>query len=176
LEPGRQVVLVQRPHDPARPTPSLQRNVPTLVDAGLHVSSEPFEVSGQLAVAWLVNVAPNADPDVLRRLRIHLFRLHAERECLSRILRHLLVEKLSIERGAAASEALQAYFATAGRLLNRETFYGLAQDEIRGAAYEGLELVATGEREDLLARLERARRSVRQKIEQATEPIEYFPT
>jgi hypothetical protein len=156
--------------------PSLQRYVPPLEDAGLHASSETFDVSGQYAVVWLVNVAPNADPDVLRRLRIHLFRLHAERECLSRVLRHLLVGKLSIERGTAASEALQAYLAAAGHLLNRETFYGLAQDQILAAAYDGLEVVATGEREDLLARLERARRSVRQKIEQATEPVEYFPT
>jgi hypothetical protein len=176
VEAGRPIVLIERDHERGDEPPALERRVPALAEDGLFVSSEPFDAGGRPAVAWLINKTPSADGDALRRLRIHLFRLHAERECLGRILREIRLGRLAVERDAPASESLQLYLAGAAGILNRDMLFGRSQDQLLAAAYDGLELVAAGERDDLHVRIEQARRTIRDKIEQVIQPVEYFPT
>jgi len=65
---------------------------------------------------WLVGVQWKiADHDILRRLRLNLFRLHAERQGISEILRLIQQGKVVIARSARPSEQLQEYLDAAVR-------------------------------------------------------------
>jgi len=103
---------------------------------------------------WLVGVQWKiADHDILRRLRLNLFRLHAERQGISEILRLIQQGKVVIARSARPSEQLQEYLDAAVRFLSRQTRDNLPQSDILKASEEAEDFAQPGQREKLLANL-----------------------
>jgi hypothetical protein len=88
--------------------------------------------------AWLLRRTIESDRDALRRIRMHLMRLHAELECAIQVLRLAQDEdgsaKVSPPRDTQEAAALRSYLERLQRLLRKETVYGHPQDPILEAA------------------------------------------
>jgi hypothetical protein len=112
-----------------------------------------------------------SDKDLLRRLRLHLFRLHAERENLKQTLRLIIRDKIKQKKRTESSDRLQKYLRDSMRLLCREYFYGLPQSEILKMAYELDDIVNFGQRATLLNKLSDIRKNIFNCITKITDPI-----
>lgn len=167
LRPGRPLLLLE--YDPSLEamSPPPGRIVPILWDEGIDVSYRLLEANANYAGAWFV-AANRANCDAVRRLRIHLFRLHAERECLKQVLLAITRDVIRVERGTAESETLQDYLNSAFTLIFEPSF-GIPSGEIFKAAYETDQLIAEGERASLLERLNQVRGNIRRKVAERTE-------
>jgi hypothetical protein len=119
----------------------------------------------RLINVWVMGVARHAAPDEVRTLRIHLFRLHAEREVLRQTLRLLAQGKLTVERGTDGSDRLQRYLTQAVQALRKDVRYGVQQSEILRVAYGYDELVGEGDLPSLQQSLSDARRNVSRLVE-----------
>ena len=147
--------------------------------AGLPQLSKPVEVEGlsrlqlshaaiwrhdRLVSIWFVEVSQNIDLDVARRLRICLLRLHAERQCLKLILRHITQGRIPIERGTEAGDRLQRYLSKSFSVFFAKQRFGIAQSEILASAYSYDALVSQDEGDALANQLRHVRRSVSMKV------------
>ena len=104
-----------------------------------------FETSNQRCSAWTLQT-DDSRIDQLRRLRLHVSRLHAELECLRVVLTHLTEsDRLQLSRNAIGTEALQSYLNKAIRLLRRPRRAGWSQGEIMEAARQAVEARLEGE-------------------------------
>ncbi|MER5549727.1 hypothetical protein ABT072_46895 [Streptomyces sp. NPDC002589] len=103
-------------------------------------------------------------------MRIDLSRLHTERESMRKVLGHLGSNKISLRRGAAASDKLQRYLADVSDVFFAEARYGFDNSEILQLAYGLDDLVTEGDRPGLERALSGARRSVQQKVGQVSAP------
>jgi hypothetical protein len=119
----------------------------------------------RLINVWAMGVGRNAAPNDLRSLRIHLFRLHAEREILRQTLRLLAQGKLTVERGTDASDRLQRFLTQAVQALRKDVRYDVQQSEILHIAYGYDDLVAEGDVPSLQQSLSDARRHVSRLVE-----------
>src|SRR6185437_6161545 len=87
---------------------------------------------GKQIGVWLLGYA-NADKsirDLLRRLRLSLFRLHAERETMARVFRLVGRKKIETKRGTPQTDQLQTYISNAMRILSKQSYEGLPQSSI----------------------------------------------
>jgi hypothetical protein len=100
---------------------------------------------------------------------VHLFRLHSERQSLKQIFRLVVEKKIQVERGSTASETLQTYLRKVVGLLSSPLSNGFQQNQILDAVQEFEDIVAPGEREDLLAALESIRGNILRGISRITE-------
>ena len=82
------------------------------------------------AGAWFLRYDPGSELDRLRRLRIHLFRLHAEREALMTIVQELETGRLPYDPRSLASLSLKDRLGKALRRLDQPRRYGLDQTSI----------------------------------------------
>ena len=141
--------------------------VTALAERGIELAYHTIEPEKNLRISlWLVGVQSNKkDYDLLRRLRINLFRLHAEREGIAEVLRLILQDKLKIVRGTRPTENLQAYLDAAVRFLNRQTRDCLPQFDILRASEEAEDFAQPGQREKLLAKLHQIRGNLFRNVE-----------
>lgn len=116
---------------------------------------------------WLLGSGPESDVDRLRRLRIHLFRLHTDREGLKEVLRLIRSQRLTLPPGS--SDPFQKYLDEAIGLLERPQRYGLDQSALVDSARYLLDLIAPGEKATIRAQVQQARRTVVRKVERITE-------
>lgn len=86
---------------------------------------------------WIVLHEPGADPVALRNLRIHLWRLHNEREVLKSILAFCIEERLT----PAKSDTLRDYLARQSDRLRRGRTEGFMQRDLVNYAYQLDDLV-----------------------------------
>ncbi len=129
--------------------------------------------NGVTAPVWILPWHERGERDLIRRVRLHLFRLHAEREVLKWVLSAASQGRLANASSADGWDRLQRYLGTTLPLLERGTLYGIkAGEELRSALGLG-DLVNPGDRESLLARAEGMRQTVRRKVEEA--PAERHP-
>lgn len=121
---------------------------------------------------WFLCRREGADAAALRRLRIHLLRLHAEREALREVLAAVMVHKLDIAKDPVLSDAVQRYLNEAIRALDRPARHGVAQAEMID--------VARGVFADLFAgettSLDTMRRQIGQKIQSLVERAKALTT
>jgi V8-like Glu-specific endopeptidase len=137
-----------------------------LGDAGIDLAHTTVELEGGREVGvWLVGIRRDHDVERLRKLRIHLFRLHAERETVRMIAQLILGEKLD-----SSTDACQRYLRASFAALRSSNRFGNDQPELLQAAYEFEDLVNPGERATLLKALEDAqvRPQVRKMVEEGT--------
>lgn len=119
---------------------------------------------GVTVPVWLISEYEVEDQDQLRRLRLHLARLHAEREVFKWTLSCASQGKLAGPNSGPAWDRLQGYLNDTDRLLTRGSIFGFATPDLRTAL--GLEdLVNPGERESLLGQLRGMRGNVFRKVE-----------
>lgn len=126
---------------------------------------------------WLLGNARNEsyllsgkDKEILRRLRLNLFRIHAERESVKNVFRLITQGKIEIRRNTEPTERLQLYLDKITNILSKKTFDGLPQSAIVTTAYNAMDLVNDGERATLLTQLSDIRRNIFYKVEALTQP------
>jgi hypothetical protein len=129
-----------------------------------------FQYKGRPVGVWFLGWKPGAVSqatlDTIRHLRIHLFRLHAERQCLQQVLWAIAEKRIKITARTEASDALQRYLDESIKLLSRETFAGLPQGDIQ-TAQQLDDLVNPDQRPELLAQLKDVRRTLFEKLARA---------
>lgn len=164
------VVAVYRPEELVE-VPRGAKEVP--IDAQGHRAWNLLVGRNGITVpTWLIREDQVRDRDHLRRIRLHLFRLHAEREVFRWTLTCASDGKLAGADSPEPWDRLQAYLNETDRLLSRGSVYGIGTAELKTAL--GLEdLVNPGERESLLVRLRGMRGNVYRKVEEA--PAEKAP-
>jgi hypothetical protein len=113
--------------------------------------------------------------DLCRRLRLGLFRLHAEHQVLKRALSLLLAGEIEYVRGSSAANLFDAYLAAATRVLARQEHGGFSHAAIQEvvAAYDAV--VNPDELALLSQRLEQVRRQIRVKVEGYSAPSPAAP-
>lgn len=100
-----------------------------------------------------------------RELRIFLLRLHAERECLKRILANIAEKKIEVSPRSRSSDALQDYLNSATRVISRLQTKSDTDSE-RIAQYAE-DFISPGERDAIMQALQKfdIRRNVYHKVE-----------
>jgi hypothetical protein len=169
FSPGLPLMLVEYRSEEIATLPRFSRLVELESEVGIRLEHFRISYRGTLLGTWFLRLDPGVNPDVQRRLRLHLFRLHAERECLKQILRLIAQEKIPVESRTPAADRLQEYLLGAQRLLERQSRFGLPQSEILNAAQQFEDVVDEGERETLLAKLSQIRGNIRRFVERYTE-------
>ena len=138
---------------------------PILDDAHVDLSFATISLTRDLSLGtWLLGLHPDSDQERIRLLRIHLLRLHAQREVLRQLIRLMGGGKID-----AASDDSQRYLGAAFSLLSAERKGGVDQPELLAAAYQSDQLAAPGDQAALLDALEGARRQIRDKIKRGLE-------
>lgn len=109
---------------------------------------------------WFI-INQHADSAAVRNLRIHLSRLHSEREGLRCVISQLNSRKLSPERDLPASDTLQRYFRNTLHVLQRPERFGHNQSLMLNAAQDAFRTALEGE----TASLEWMRRQVAEQLQ-----------
>lgn len=122
-----------------------------------------LQIDGVPCSTWFVskNNAPEVR-DRVRKLRLHLFRLHAERECLRGVLQCINDGSLDFRKDPEISNAVQDYLNTAIRVVERPERFGNNYPEMLEAARYATGVALEGES----ATLKEMRRQVALKVEQ----------
>lgn len=115
---------------------------------------------------WLIPWEQTANPDEMRRIRLHLFRLHAEREVLKWTLSAAAQGRLASAGDIEPWNRLQRYLNDTIRLLRRDSGYGIETSEDLKSALRLGDLMNPGDRESLLAQFEGMRANVFRKVEE----------
>lgn len=121
-----------------------------------------MSIDGIPCSTWFVGTSNIVEArERVRLLRIHLLRLHAERECLLSVLRSIEDRDLDFKKDPDVSNAIQDYLNTAIRTLDRMERFGNQQHEILDAAQYAVNVALSGQS----ASLEKMRRQVKQKVD-----------
>lgn len=135
--------------------------VDSLQSAGIELRYRRDSTNG--IVQWFLGYdTSGTDFQKLRQLRLHLLRLHAERECLRYVIREIAVGHLSPKE--AAADRLDFYLLNTAKALGKEYRYGLPQGEILSSAYRADLLANEEDMINIMSALERSRFSVRVKV------------
>jgi hypothetical protein len=147
-------------------------NSDLLMNANINLAHMWTEYKGKQVGVWLLgyNGYDKASRDLLRRLRLSLFRLHAERESMQRVFRLIARKKIEVKKNSPETEQLQAYIDNATRILAKRSYEGLPQSAILEAAYQAEDLVSEGERATLITQLAGIRRNLLHNVENLTLP------
>ena len=113
---------------------------------------------------WFLNKF-SANPDLVRRLRLGLLRLHAEHQVLKRILALITQGILEYTPGTKEADAFDEYFNDATRLLLKNERGGLSQTAIRDGIGSFQQIVNPEEWALLGNKIEKVRTQVRRKVE-----------
>jgi hypothetical protein len=167
---GRPMVLTEYRVDRFPHIPRPRREVAPIDDLALRLSHFYMRIKGHDVGVWLLGYRPGTDPEALRRMRVHLSRLHAEREALRKILTHIARGSLALD-GSDAAERLQSYLNEACSSVTRRRWYGNEQLPILDAAYVSDALVSEGDRESLFREVERARRAIASKVRRVADTV-----
>jgi hypothetical protein len=128
-----------------------------------HTTVKFREIDVNCAV-WLIEkpeTSPSSSAEHLRRLRIHLCRFHAERECLSFVLRHIQRKKLTLGGyGTPPSDWLQHYLDESVKWISKKSVGGVSASKIFRFAQELSASTEEGLAESTLAQLRHVRKTV----------------
>lgn len=166
IRPGFPMLLLEFEHGQNAPRlrGDLLRGLNIPPHYRFQVQSTPLLYNGMPLTTWLIRRRDYADVDAMRRIRIDLSRLHAERESMRQILIHLDEKNITIRRGAEPSERLQRFLADVSKVFFAKKRYGFNQSEILRLAYSLDDLVTAGERLGVERALRDARKTVKDKV------------
>lgn len=144
-----------------------------LSTAKIEVGYMEVEFRGKRFGVWLLGVKrKETDREVLRGLRLNLFRFHAELESIKQIFRLIVRKNITVERGSLASDRLQRFLNDSIRLLSKETRDGIPPSAFLDIAQQGEDIITPGERTTLLTQLSDVRGNLLKNIEKFTEQKE----
>ena len=89
---------------------------------------------------WVLRRGTTPEP-MLRSLRLCLLRLHAERECLDRVLGHISRGRVTYVDGSVPSDLLGQYLDDSTAIIEKQWAFGLEQSQLL-AAMEAAEAVS----------------------------------
>ncbi len=132
---GNPVVLVDNTDDAQVNLPDRLMDASAATSGRIKLGFALTRFAGAGIPTWYLgpNAGATADPDMQRKLRICLLRLHAEEEVLDRIVSWVDSGVLSYAAESDAAERLDAYIDRATQLLERKLHYGLPSSAIRDA-------------------------------------------
>jgi hypothetical protein len=171
LAPGRPLVMVEYPKPEVTDLPPNMKRVKAVQDADVDLHHMALWRHGRLITVWFLGIPDWTEIDDLRRLRIHLFRLHAERECLALVLRNIVLNRIQIKRSTDETERLQKYLNQVFNTFFASKRYGLDQSDILKVAYQFDDLISSGERPALQERLAEIRGNITRKVAEGTTPL-----
>lgn len=157
LSPGNPLMLIEYKLNEMCELPKHAKPIIiNTLDTGFSGSLNHYaiEKGGKRLGVWFLDISKD-NPEIIRRIRLHLFRIHAERECLKQILRLLILGSLQPRTRTEASNNLQWYLKDSTRSLSREARYGLSQSALLKEMLKVEDIVSRGERATLLAQLSR---------------------
>ena len=103
---------------------------------GLRLHHYNAQILGIESHVWLLGRERYTDKDAAKRLRIHLLRLHSEREHWLALFGLLSSARLVIRASQSGSSILQDYLEQTLEFLERGRAYGNSQDDLYTVAYE----------------------------------------
>lgn len=124
----------------------------------------------QLLPVWFLEVSTKTDLPLVRQIRVHLLRMHAEWECLKSVLRLISNKQIEVRPRTEASDRLQEYLLGCHRLLNRTSAYGQVPSQLLIELQRFSDLVSPSEREVLLSQLSGIRKNVLGLVAGMTKP------
>jgi len=130
------------------------------IEAHASVWHSWLQFGNQQIGVWVIKRQADMNADALRRLRVHLLRFHAERECLRLVLQSAL-GKLKFTKFTPASEAFQQYLNDSIRILEKHESHGVTQS----ALFDSVHTAVATQYEGELATLIQVRRQVAAKVE-----------
>ncbi|MEW2586139.1 hypothetical protein [Streptomyces virginiae] len=164
LQPGRPLLLADYTSKEAEWPPET-KVVDLRQDIGVRLAHCRVSFRGTLVGVWLLErTGPRTDKDAVRRLRVHLLRLHAEYECVRLVLRFLMRQ----EQDSRNTEAVVRFLDRGLDLLTSPRKYGFDQDPILATAYEAEQLVTSDEWRTLVHMLSTKRADDVARIDRAT--------
>jgi len=105
-----------------------------------------LQVEGQRCSVWLLRSdAKGASQHELRRLRIHLLRLHAERECLRLVLQAISESRIAIDVNVEQADRVQEYLDDAMPIVSRSLRGGVEQSQILEVARDAVGIAIPGQ-------------------------------
>jgi hypothetical protein len=164
---GMPLVLLEHRREELESIPSLAQVVQLPEQPAIDLSHFVATLKGIRIGVWLVGCGEEAPGETLRRLRIHLSRLHSEREALRNILRLVAEKRLDIGSRTPAADRLQEYLNDQVLMVRRARRFGFDQEPILEAAYASQGLVDVGIRASLDSELHRARRNYARNVQLA---------
>jgi len=127
-----------------------------------------LQTDAGIVPVWVLHRG-TAEQSQLRRLRLCLSRLHAEREVLDLVLKQLKRGRLLVPFDEEAANLLDAYFNEHLRILSRESWGGISQSAVINAFDATLSVVRPAAQADLVQRYQGSRRQVWNKIQEFQE-------
>ena len=129
------VVLIEYVTEEISSIPNACKEV-QLSGNGLRLHHYNAQILGVESHVWLLGRNRYSDKDAAKRLRVHLLRLHSEREHWLTLFGLLSSGRLEIRADHPGSSLLQDYLEQTLAFLERGHAYGFDQDNLYAAAYE----------------------------------------
>ncbi len=120
-----------------------------------------LSVGPTLVSTWLMACSAETGREEYRRLRMHLLRLHAERECLRLVLRAANAGMINLYASETCSNDLQRYLNDSIRVIQADRRFGIEQSSIQEAAMGAEDAIDEGRKAALLS----VRRQIGEKID-----------
>jgi hypothetical protein len=174
---GRPLMLAEFTVAELKQTSRFSFPVRRFKDAGFTLFRDQFIYSDDVLVGvWILQFDDESTINLpaSRDLRVCLFRLHAERECLKHILQ-LVANKEKRTALAISGDAFREYLEHAAGLLVRRFYCGIEQSDILEAAQDFDSLLNPGERETIFRELRGidVGREVIASLERLARPAKY---
>lgn len=142
--------------------PPHSRQVLNIPDANATLWHAWLQIGKRRCSTWFIECAQIGNADAVRRLRIHLSRLHAERQCLELVLSHLKDgSKFNLEKWPGRSDAIQQYLKDAVQAIERPRRFGVVQSAMLESARSAHGIALEGH----AASLQLMRRQIAARIE-----------
>lgn len=120
IQAGQPTVIVQYKHHEIPTLPRYARYIRNLYAyVGLTVAHAWYPWQGRRFRVWFMGYQKHTNYDKARALRVHLARLHAEKECLRLVLKNIAVGRINPPPRSATSDALTEYLNKATRMISR---------------------------------------------------------
>jgi hypothetical protein len=168
---GRVLLLLEYAPDEVDGLPGLARPAPTDIP-GLKLHHVSFTDGTRIARAWLLEIEPTADFERVRQIRLHLMRMHTEREVLRQVLRQIAKKRLALPATPQERSELLDYVEKSLGFLERTSVYGNPQSELLKTAYGYDDLFTGDDRVSLLQALGDVRRHLRERLDAAAPDVD----
>jgi len=178
---GPPALLVEYSADELGALPRHARAVKAIEGLSDQLSHYGVRRGGRTYSAWFLRLDEEERLDhylsadefnTLRRLRLNLFRIHAELQSLATVLRLVADQRIAPRARSEASAILHFYLQDALKLLRKKARYGLEQSKILNTALSAHEYISPGEWATLLAQLSTldVRKNLQRNIEALAPP------
>ena len=154
VAPGAPLGFVEYDDLQSGSLPQNARSLPVSSSSGLKLDYARILVGNQLVGVWFCRITKKGlDRDLLRRIRINLFRLHSEIESVKYLTSRFDRQPFFEDILGVHAIRLERYLVKSRKLLRRRERFGLDQAAIVSTVQEYRETVMEGETPTLIAQI-----------------------